>query len=569
MGEKHPYYALSINFLAYAYLHLGNYQEVSKYNTLSFTLAKNYILDNLGTMSQMEMETFLDKYKNLAARFVPTVAYDAELLNKGLTLTANIEIHKLIQQSGDAEAMKLLDEMKNNSRMRDVQLKKPISERTMDVDSLSQIINAQQKHLAEMSKAYGDYSKPFQLTWSDFRNNLKPGEAAVEFALFGKTDEIYALVLEPGYDEPIRIIIKLPFNNLDDEDEDERIALLSSKEKTAEMLQPLLTEIPGASVVYFSPAGVLHLMPIENVTDCGKKFVRLSSTREIALRDDRKQQPLNDCITAYGGLQYEENAPELLAENAIQPEEDIVYHSRGLMRSASNSGIDREAYGYLLGTLIEATKIDSLAKANGTQSRLLTHYKGTEGSVKALSGKAPRLLHIATHGIFEKFDKTNNTAAMSFLDHDQAAPRISDEEKALTHTGLLMSGGYAALSGTELPDNMEDGLLTAKEVSVTDLRGCDLVVMSACSTGLGNITDEGVFGLQRGFKKAGVNAILMSLWPVDDEATQMLMVEFYKHYLSGLSKQKSLEKAQQHVKSQRGFEDPKYWAGFVLLDALD
>ena len=101
-----------------------------------------------------------------------------------------------------------------------------------------------------------------------------------------------------------------------------------------------------------------------------------------------------------------------------------------------------------------------------------------------------------------------------------------------------------------------------------DLRGTDLLVLSACQTGLGEVSGEGVFGLQRGFKKAGVNTILMSLWEVDDEATQLLMTRFYKGLTEGLSKTDALKKAQDAVRTNKGrdFSSPYYWAAFILLD---
>ncbi|MCO7111772.1 CHAT domain-containing protein [Bacteroides uniformis] len=99
-----------------------------------------------------------------------------------------------------------------------------------------------------------------------------------------------------------------------------------------------------------------------------------------------------------------------------------------------------------------------------------------------------------------------------------------------------------------MPEGLEDGILTAKELAGLDLRGLDLVVLSACQTGLGEITGDGVFGLQRGFKKAGANTLLMSLWKVDDNATQLLMTQFYKNLLAGKSKFESLREAQKYVR---------------------
>ena len=97
----------------------------------------------------------------------------------------------------------------------------------------------------------------------------------------------------------------------------------------------------------------------------------------------------------------------------------------------------------------------------------------------------------------------------------------------------------------------------------------DMVVMSACESGLGETSGEGVFGLQRGFKLAGANTLLMSLWKVDDTATQLLMTEFYRSYLSGKSKQESLRLAQQSLRNNAKYSAPEYWAAFILLDGIN
>lgn len=95
---------------------------------------------------------------------------------------------------------------------------------------------------------------------------------------------------------------------------------------------------------------------------------------------------------------------------------------------------------------------------------------------------------------------------------------------------------------------VNDGILLAKEIADMDLNGLDLIVLSACQTGLGDISGEGVFGLQRGFKKAGANTLLMSLWKVDDKATKLLMSRFYSNLIAGKSKIESLRDAQKYVR---------------------
>lgn len=131
-----------------------------------------------------------------------------------------------------------------------------------------------------------------------------------------------------------------------------------------------------------------------------------------------------------------------------------------------------------------------------------------------------------------------------------------------------MAGAGKSLDGKMTQG--DDGILTAKEIARLDLSKVDLIVLSACETGLGDISGEGVFGLQRGLKKAGVKSLLMSLWKVDDEATQILMSEFYKNIISGKTKVEAFKEAQVYLRSTQGgkFNNAKYWAAFILLDAL-
>lgn len=117
-------------------------------------------------------------------------------------------------------------------------------------------------------------------------------------------------------------------------------------------------------------------------------------------------------------------------------------------------------------------------------------------------------------------------------------------------------------------DIENEGIITATDVSQMNLRNCELAVLSACNTALGGQGADGIFGLQRGFKNAGVHSLLMSLKPVYDESTSKLMVAFYQGIASGKSKRQSLLDAQKAVKGQ-GFKDGKYWAPFILLDGLD
>jgi hypothetical protein len=192
-----------------------------------------------------------------------------------------------------------------------------------------------------------------------------------------------------------------------------------------------------------------------------------------------------------------------------------------------------------------------------------------EETFKLYSTKSPAIVHIATHGFY-----------LPFQDHSNLDSIINNnslyEDDMLQRCGLVFAGANnVALGNRNIPDDIEDGILSASEIANLDLFNTEIVVMSACQTGLGTVGEDGVFGLQRAFKKAGAQSILMTLWSVDDNVTQKLMVEFYKGLIRGLSKYDALRNAQLQIRqmmftNQQGEvcsgNNPYYWAPFVILD---
>jgi CHAT domain-containing protein len=137
---------------------------------------------------------------------------------------------------------------------------------------------------------------------------------------------------------------------------------------------------------------------------------------------------------------------------------------------------------------------------------------------------------------------------------------LSDIENPMLRSGLLFSK-----PNEKAPSLEQDGIMTANEISAMDFSGVDLVVLSACQSGLGDVMgSEGVFGLQRAFKMAGVEKLIVSLWKVPDEATAELMAKFYEHYLAGDDVNKALRKAQMAVREK--YVAPFYWAGFCVVN---
>ena len=139
---------------------------------------------------------------------------------------------------------------------------------------------------------------------------------------------------------------------------------------------------------------------------------------------------------------------------------------------------------------------------------------------------------------------------------------LSRYENPLLRSGLALAGANTWRKKGSLPPEAEDGILTAEDVSGLDLLDTELVVLSACETGLGEVqTGEGVFGLRRAFVLAGAKTLVMSLWKVPDRQTQELMVDFYRRVLEGQPRAEALRQAQLAMKSK--YPNPYYWGAFI------
>ena len=330
--------------------------------------------------------------------------------------------------------------------------------------------------------------------------------------------------------------------------------------------KPILSQYSHVENIYFSPDGIINRLPIEysSVDGIGEmmdhyNLFRLSSTKEIVFQN-QKAQKANAIL--YGGLNYETQVIESTDNDSIK--------RNSLLRSINARG----GFDPLYSALDEVQEIDRLLRNNNISSTLFTDEKGTEESFKKLSGKDVNLIHLSTHGmyigpdiVYQKKIKNN----FNFLELITNEKDPVQEDIVLTHSFLVMSGGNKLIYRKAIGPQIDDDILTAFEISQLDLRKVDMVVLSACETGLGDINSNGIYGLQRGFKKAGVNTILMSLDKVDDEATKLLMVEFYKNLMDGKSKHQSLKEAQKYLRQVDNgkYDKPEYWASFILLDGLN
>jgi CHAT domain-containing protein len=199
------------------------------------------------------------------------------------------------------------------------------------------------------------------------------------------------------------------------------------------------------------------------------------------------------------------------------------------------------------------------------ETRLITGDKAVEESFTQLSGNSsPSVIHIATHGFYFPDTITQVTDRDMLLMGAMGEERFRIYDDPLLRSALVMAGANRSWLGEELPPGAEDGILTAKDVSAMNLSNTELVVLSACQTGLGEVDGtEGVTGLQRGFKIAGVKYVMMSLWPVPDKETAEFMETFYSYWGEGI--REAFHKTQQFM-ANKYRNEPYKWAGFVLVE---
>jgi len=216
--------------------------------------------------------------------------------------------------------------------------------------------------------------------------------------------------------------------------------------------------------------------------------------------------------------------------------------------------------------LSEIEEIERISKSKKVEVEKYTDTQATESQFYNLSYNNPDVMYIATHGFyFGEDEKSRETA--NFI--DDKAKKFAESSNPLQRSGFVLSSGNALFSGKQIKDSSKDGILTASEISSVGFFGTKLVVLSACQTGLGEVKgSEGVYGLQRAFKMAGVEYLIYSLWEVPDQTTKELMSKFYENWASGKEVRIAFKEAQNYLKDKyKEYPGSSFaWAAFVLMN---
>lgn len=528
-----------------------NYKEAYNYYKKAYDIFTDDLQQNFSFLIRSEKESYWEYFKVIYENMlvismtlnensdVLKDAYNAVLISKGLLLSSDLDLAKVISESGNPQLISSYEMLKEVNRR--IAVERDNMESESKLDSLVKEAKNFEAEVIKMSQQYGDVVQSMKISWQDVRNSLSGNDVAIEF--FYTNARFGALVLRHDWDAPK--LVELSDHRYITALENPKQNAYNTMDVYNDIWKPLEKYLTPGCKVYFAPAGQLYTTGIEyariseDKTIMSQKYqvYRVSSTKQITSKS--KFSPSKK-VALYGGINYNTSLAEM--REIRDKNYPGIPNSNSISKNAHMSvfGVD-----YLPGTKKEAEAVKEYLDSQNYTTMYFTDKQASEESFKSLSGQKVDIIHIATHGFYLNPSEVKTTG-----------------DAVLEYSGLLMSGCNKTW---KMKEDFDDGIITALDISFLDFMNTDLLILSACETGLGAVTSEGVFGLQRGFKKAGVKSIIMSLWPVFDEATEIMMTSFYDNYVAkGMSKRDAFFDAQQKVRQAK--PHPAYWAAFVLLD---
>ena len=490
--------------------------------------------------------------RNIANQNDKAVAklYDNALNTKALLLNTSIRQRQNILNSEDEQLITDFNDWVYSKEILSSVLglsAEELLDQGVNKDSLVQVINGLERSLSQRSELFGGLAERQHITWQEVKGALKPHEVAIEMIRFRHFDHAFtdsviyaALVLrnESRQDKPEIIVLdegsaleKRYFNNY-------RNNIVYGMDDEISYLQywkPIEDKVGKVATIYFSPEGVYNQINLEAIPYPDGRYIMdnfniilIGNTKDLYLRKMRpvSSEPRKDQAVLYGDPQFYVDASNVQGKHVISQ---------------------------LPGTHMEVEEVSKLFEMQGWETNVFLASAAKEGEVKSMVN--PRVFHIATHGFYEPTPQQRK---------DHVYLETQTEDNPLLRSGLMLKGAGDIIAQTTHNYNIENGILTAYEAMNLNLSQTDLVVLSACETGLGDISiGEGVNGLQKAFLVAGAKVLIMSLFKVDDDVTRILMTNFYQHWLETGDIRDSFTAARNIVRDK--YPDPIYWGAFVVF----
>jgi CHAT domain-containing protein len=558
-SKQHPEYVKVLSKLSRVYYMEGDSKNARKFIEEALANYEGFIKLYFPALSEREKAKYWNTIK-ADFEFYNTIAfsqpdskdlmgkvYDYQLLTKAILLSSSIKIRERIMSSTD-EALKekysLWIEKKEFLTAALSMSTAQLAEDGINPSALQIEIEKIEKELSQQSELFGQDFENKKISWTDVRKSLNPNEVAIEMVRFRHfnhsfTDSVVyaALYVKNEKASPTPSVILLKNGKMMEARNYifYRNAMMREYPDSFSydvFWKPIQDHIGLVSTIYLSADGVYNLINLESIpTPDGRyildnsNIVLVSNTKDIYVNKIKtRPNSKNNLAMMFGDPQF------YLAE-------------------ASDKVLP------LPGTEKEVIELNKLLNSNGWRTEYYLKDQATEELVKEI--QSPKIFHIATHGMY--------VPVKEFTLEDEIAGNESlAGQNPLLRNGLLLKGAGDILERTEHNFNMENGILTAYEAMSLNLDQTDLVVLSACETGLGDIEQgEGVYGLQRAFLVAGAKTLIMSLFKVADTPTQELMIKFYRNWLSTGNQRQSFIDAKKELRLE--YPEPIYWGAFIMI----
>lgn len=582
------------------YSYLNKPKAVANYAKELIKSMKDLIISSFKVGSSAERAALWDKYNHWLLLEIPAVAlkfegqielgaelYDIALFSKGLLMMSDNAMTDLaIKKGGDVLRAEGKELQNLRIQLHNQLTSSNLSELLKVSDTRSAIEKVEHSLVAKVNNL-GEWEHKVNVSWRDIQKNLKERETAIEFLEYNpiwQTGTIVALILSKDSYSPI--MRKVCKN--DDLKYSENFSHCKTTAFYNEYWSNIESDLRNTKNIYFSPAGVLNTIPfeycpIDTVNSLFDKYemFRLTTTRQILDRGRTKTRITSAYL--FGGIDYTPDLNEIKSANVSLINEGFVKDgTSGLRRDMKfdttryiSNGIKNhpEWMRIYTATLSSTSLLCDFLGMMGCNVNFFNKYRATEECFKGMSTNPIDIVILNTHG-FTFDSKKVNDMDYSFT-YKSEINNVSKSELAMTMSGLLLSGASMAYSPTSDRENLEDGIITAAEIAQLNLKNVQLVHLSACETGLGEITAEGVIGLQRGFKRAGVKSIISTLAPAYTNVITYFDTTFYRNLfyeMNGKKKKKqSIHDAfMTTVKKVKALhKDTKYWCVNVLIDAID
>lgn len=552
-GEEHPNYIQALEDLAIAQ-DQNNMIASAKENYLAvMDNTRKYINTYFNALNDNEKTLYWDKTSNRLQRFYSFVCkntgshpdliipfYTTAINTKGFLLNNSSQIRDIIAESTDPglkdtyRQWKATKEHLNSAYQLS---KEELAEERINMDSLQRRADELERELSAKSAEFKESQQVNVISAETIQKSLKPTEAAVELIEVNEFQNGFtgkqmfkALVVTPSEIKLIHLGEAESIVNAIKLFREKTIERKAENEAHELVWKTLDTELNSITKLYLALDGAYHQLSINALKDANGKYI----------------------LDKYN-IQFVGNTKDVISVK--QSESKPAKPKNALLIGNPFYG-KNEMIAQLPGTEAEVKNIKKTLSTFGVVNEALFGVNATETRVK--KAKSPSILHIATHGYFLPDVSTMEVNKVLGVDINAA------RQNPLLRSGVLLANCDNVFDENYRAGDADNGILTAYEAMTMNLSKTDLVVLSACETGLGSVKQgEGVFGLQRAFLIAGAKSIIMSLWSVSDEATMELMTLFYTYYAKTGNKQEAFINAQKQLKTK--YKDPFFWSAFVML----